>query len=147
MKYLIVLSQLFISEWIWGLTWGLYHNVINILFMLSLLKLFLGIPIVSAVLIAFSAQLAAFMLFNLFVISILILGFGIEFDVLQGWSYVPDQFYAIFFLGLIFVLLQGLFFFVFNSYLKLRLSLVFVIIIISNALTVLTLNLMLPSHL
>jgi len=147
MNVLTLLSQLFISEWIWGLTWGFYHNIINILFMILFMKFFLRTSIVSAVLIACSAQLAAFMFFNVFVISILILGFGIEYDVVKGWTYIPNQFYASFFLGLIFALIQSLFFFIFNKYLKLQLSWVFVIVIISNALTILTLNMMLPENL
>jgi len=147
MIYTGILSQLLISEWIWGLTWGFYHNFINILFMLFLFKLFLGIRIVPAVLLSFCSQLMAFLLFNLFVGGILVFCFGIEYDTLKGWLYIPNQFYASFFLGLIYAFLQSLFFWIFSRYYTLHLSWVFVITLISNSLTVLLVNLLLPVNL
>lgn len=147
MIYAGKIAQLLISEWIWSLTWGFYHNFINILFMLFLLKLFLGIRIIPAVLLSCCSQLTAFLFFNLFVISILVLGFGIEYDVITGWSSIPNQFYASFYLGLIYAVLQNLFFLLLNTYYKVHLSWVFIITLISNSLTVLLLNLILNTGL
>jgi len=141
MYYAGKLGQLLISEWIWGLTWGFYHNFINILFMLFLLKLFLGIRIIPAVLLSCCSQVAAFFLFNFFVIGVLIYGFGIEYDVSKGWTYIPDQFYASFFLGFIYAILQTGFFWFINKFYKIHLSWALVIALISNCLTVLLLNL------
>lgn len=135
------IAQLLISEWIWSLTRGFSHNFINILFMLFLFKLFLGIRMVPAVLLSFSSQLAAFLFFNLFVITVLILGFGIQYDATQGWSYIPDTFYASFFLGFIYAILQTGFFWIINKYYKIHVSWALVIALISNCLTVLLLNL------
>lgn len=147
MMYINMISQLLISEWIWGIAWVFYHNFINILFMIFLLKLFLGIRMVSAVLLSCCAQLTTFLFFNVFVIGVFVLGFGFEYDVLKEWVYIPDKFYATFFLGLIYALLQSFFFLLINKYYKLHLSWVFVIVLISNSLTALLINLFLPAQL
>ena len=142
--YAGIIAQILISEWIWGLTWVLYYNLINILFMILLLKFFLGIRIVPAVLISCSAQLAAFLFFNLFVIGILVFGFGIEYDVSKGWDYIPSPFYASFILGIIYATLQCVFFWIFNKYYKLNVSWACAIAFLSNSLTVLLINLFPP---
>jgi hypothetical protein len=147
MMYIDMISQLLISEWIWGLTWVFYHNFINVLIVLLLLKLFLGIRMVSAVWLSCCAQLITFLFFNIFVIGVLVLGFEFEYDAFQGWVYIPDKFYATFFLGLIYAFLQSLFFLLVNRYYKLHLSWVFVIVLISNSLTALLINLFLPAQL
>jgi len=146
MQPILLLGQLLVSEWIWSITWGFYHSFINVLIMLVLFKLFLGIRIVPAVLLSFFSQLTSFLFFNLFVIVVLIFGFGIEFSLDVGWPYIPDQFYATLYLGLIYALLQTGFFVILNHYYKVHVSWVIALTFMSNCLTTLFLNVLLSIH-
>ena len=122
-------ENFFLSEWLWSITWGLYHLPLAIFFMFVLCKRFLAMPIVPAVLLSFFSSLFSFVVLSMAVISILI--FGLQFE------YVPTDFYAhpeqedplhvCLYLGALYVCLHMIFFAIVGRWYKLSLSSLFVI--------------------
>jgi len=136
MNYVCQYGQLLISIWIWTLTSGGYHLFINSFIMTLLFKFFLKSRLIPSILLSASSQLAAFLFFNFFVIVILNLCFGITYNIEQPWAYIPSYFSISLYLGLVYTILQNIFFVIINRYYKLHLSWVFLITFISNILTV-----------
>lgn len=135
--FFAMIGQFFISEWLWSVTWGISHNIINILLMLFLCKFFLRIPIISAVLLSFFAQLFAFSLYTAFVVGVLMFVFGLEYDVTASSMLLPGPLYACLFLGVIYAFLQMIFFFLIRFYYKIPCIRISVMSLISNLLTAL----------
>lgn len=135
--WVAALSQFFISEWLWSVTWGVYHNFFAILLLLFLLKLFLRISFVSAVLLSVFAQLFSFLFYTLFVVGFLMFILGIEYDMMASSILLPGPLHACLLLGLIYAVLQIFFFYIVRFYYTLPLLRVSVLVVISNALAAL----------
>ena len=128
-------AHFFLSEWIWAVTWDTYHIPYNIIITLILLKFFLRINMVPAVFMAVGSQLFAFLVLTLCTVGAMyMIGIGGGPD---SFAYVPRPFYATLFLGLIYAVLQILFFACIKKYFRVPLSTIAVIVFISNNLTVL----------
>lgn len=129
------LACFFISEWIWGITWDMYHIPFNIVVSITLFKFFLKIPMVHAVFMSLCAHAAAFVIFSVLTFSSMYLvGPG---GSPESFACVPTPLYATVGLGLIYAFLQMLFYVVTKHYYKVSLSLILMLTFISNNLTVL----------
>lgn len=132
---LIKCAHFFLSEWIWSVTWDTYHIPFNIIITLILLKFFLRINMVPAVCMAIFSQFFAFFILSLCTLGAMyLIGAGGGPD---SFAYVPRPLYATLFLGLVYAVLQILFFTCTKSHYRVPLSTIAVIVIISNNLTVL----------
>jgi len=108
---LLPVTNFLISEWIWALSWGSYQMGIAIFFMVLLMRLIMRIGWLRALLLSFVAQLFSLLVFSFFVFGFLITLFGatyIPLDDIQERTYTVLK--ASLSLGLIFTLLQILFF-------------------------------------
>lgn len=129
------ISNFILSEWIWGVTLGLYHIPCNIIAMIILFKFFLRINIVPAVFLSLGANLFSFAIFTLItLITMIIIGHG---NGPTSFDYIPNPMHAFVFLGIIYALLQSLFFKLISHRRGLQLSWFVAITFISNNLTVL----------
>jgi hypothetical protein len=128
-------AHFFLSEWIWSVTWDVYHVPFNIIITLILLKFFLRINMVRAVCLAIFSQLFAFLVLSICAMGAMyIIGIGGGPD---SFMVVPKPLYATVFLGLLYALLQTIFFMCIYFRHKIPLSYLAVIVLISNNLTVL----------
>lgn len=108
---MVYLGDFFLSEWIWGITWGMYHVPINIVLMFVLGKLFTRISSLSLLVMTLLSQVFALLVFTAFVVGIIISTIGLNYlpsDTATIEEY--NIFAACIFLGLIYALLQGIFF-------------------------------------
>lgn len=132
---LIKSAHFFLSEWIWSVTWDTYHIPFNIVITLLLLKFFLRINMVPAVFMAITSQVFAFFMLTM-------VAFGAMYVIGAGggpdsFAYVPRPLYATVFLGLLYALLQIVFFACTRFWFRVPLPTIAVIVFISNNLTVL----------
>lgn len=137
------LGHFFLSEWIWSITWGMYHIPCNMILMLFFFKFFLRIGMVPTVLMVVSSHLVAFFLYSLFVVGGLIYGVGLQYGPEVGSSMVPTPLFACLFLGIIYAALQGLCFVVINRFYHFHVSWALVLAVVSNLLTALVVYLLL----
>lgn len=132
---LIKLAHFFLSEWIWSVTWDTYHVPFNIIITIILLKFFLRINMVRAVCMAIFSQFFAFFVLSVCtLVAMFLIGLGGGPD---SFMVVPRPLYATLFLGLLYAVLQIIFFACTQSRYKVPLSTIAVIVVISNNLTVL----------
>ena len=130
-----IIENFILSEWIWSVTWGIYHIPCNIVIMIILLKFFLRINMVSAVFLSIGAQLFSTFIFTVItLITMLLIGKG---GTPESFSYIPNPIHAFVYLGLVYAFLQAIFFELFGQRHAIRLSWMVVIAIISNNLTAL----------
>jgi hypothetical protein len=128
-------AHFFISEWIWSVTWDAYHIPFNIIITLILLKFFLRIHMVRAVCMAIFSQIFAFFVLSVCaVIAMYSVGLG---GGPETFMVVPKPLYATLYLGLLYALLQIIFFACTQFRYKNQFSTLAVIVLISNNLTVL----------
>ncbi len=130
-----MIGNFILSEWIWSVTWGIYHIPWNIIIMIILLKFFLRINMVSAVFLSIGAQLFATAALTIITVgTMLLLGKG---GGPENYVNTPTPIHAFISLGLIYAVLQSIFFTMFGRTHAIKLSWMIVIAIISNNLTVL----------
>lgn len=133
--FLYICAQFILSEWIWSVTWDMYHIPFNIIVMLLLLKFFFRIDMVQAVCMAIFSQLFAFFIFS-------VCSFGAMYLIGVGgspesYTVVPRPLYATLLLGMLYSVFQVMFFAWRHSLYKVSLPMLAALVIISNNLTVL----------
>ena len=74
-------ADFFLSEWLWSITWGLYHVPINIFVMLFIFKRYTKANVVRAMVAAFCANIFSLSVFTAFVVGVLVKFVGIEYVV------------------------------------------------------------------
>jgi hypothetical protein len=133
--FLYTCAQFILSEWIWSVTWDIYHIPFNIIVMLFLLKFFLKVDMVYAVCMAIFSQFFAFSIFSMcsFVAMCIVGGGGGP----ESYTVVPKPLYATLLLGALYSILQIVFFAWRYSHYKVSFSTLVALVIISNNLTVL----------
>lgn len=112
------ISYFLLSQWLWNITWGIYHIPLNIFFMYVLLCITHHAPRLHLFLLTFSANIFSFIVYSAFVVGVLIFGCGIQ--------YFPHQcpvmssitrLQASLFMGVIYSIIQsGFFLFVPRKY-------------------------------
>jgi hypothetical protein len=132
---LIQVAHFFLSEWLWGVTWGGNHLPFNIIFTILLLKIFLRMNMVPAVFMAIISQAVAWIAFTgITLISMWSIGVG---GGPESFIYTPQPFFATVFLGLIYAMFQIIFFSITKSRYQTLLSTLIVITLIANNLAIL----------
>jgi hypothetical protein len=132
-------AHFLLSEWIWSITWGIYMLPFSTLILFVLLRWVERIHAVRALLVTLAAHICAWVCLTGFVVGILIFTFQIE--------YVPDDtiyheelcslLYTSLYLGLIYTLLESLFFFIIRKKVDINIFRVIALIIMSNCLAAL----------
>jgi hypothetical protein len=128
-------AQFILSEWIWSVTWDMYHIPFNIIVMLLLLKFFLRIDMVYAVCMAIFSQFFAFFVFSICSLGAMyLIGVG---GGPESYTVVPKPLHATLLLGMLYSVLQIMFFAWRHSRYKVSFSTLVALVIMSNNLTVL----------
>lgn len=141
----VAASQFFLSEWLWSVTHGGYHTPINIFVMITLFLFVLRYRTVPSVLLSLSANLFSFFAFTGLVYSIIIYGLEIEYIPEQDEIYVVKSLmFTCLYLGLIYAVLQSLFFTALSWFYTLDLKPVIIITFVSNAITAWIMYTLLP---
>lgn len=110
-------GNFFIDQWLWNITWDWYHIPITIFFMVLFFRFFLRINSIAAVLIALSSIGTALIVYTGFVVGVLMyIGKFAYQESLQGQSMVADPLHACVYVGLIYTVLQSIFFIVLHRY-------------------------------
>jgi len=130
-----MIGNFILSEWIWSVTWGIYHIPCNIIIMIILLKFFLRLNMVAAVFLSIGAQLFSVAALTIVTIgTMLVLGKG---GGPETYANTPTPIHAFVCLGLIYAILQSIFFVFIAQRQAMHLSWLVAITFISNNLTVL----------
>lgn len=128
------LAQIMVSQWIWSVIYGIYHPIINCMFMIPLIMYLVHRKFLPSLIYALSSQGFAMMVFG--IIAHLLL------DYLGGPSIdTPDSFMALrpfasaLLLGMVYALLQLLFFYLTRLMWHIPLKTFAIIVLLSNFLT------------
>lgn len=111
------IGNFLIDQWLWNVTWDWYHIPISVFVLTVFFKFFLRINVIASVLIALSSAVSSFITYTLFVVGglIYLLNFRYE-EVLQGKAMVADPLHACLYVGIIYTVLQAVFFVILNKY-------------------------------
>ena len=120
------LNQWLLAEWIWSMTWGLYHVPIATLCMMVLFRWYLKWSIKRALFFPIIASACAVAVYTFYVPVLLIFVFGLTTD------WVADPLSAALYLGIIYGFLQGCFFWARSAWSPLKLRPILFIIAVSN---------------
>ncbi len=112
-----------IDQWLWSVTWGIYHVPIAAVLMAFCGRFFLRLNTIAAVFISVGSMVVSFLLYSVFVAGFLVclLGYGYQ-EQLQGQGLVSDPLYACLYSGLIYTFLQTVFFCGVNRYYPISIS-------------------------
>ncbi len=132
------INEFLLSEWLWNITWGMYHIPINFIMMFFLLKFFGQMKIISSILLSFFGQLFSLSLYTGFVVGVLIYGLGIDFQQNHQFLYEPMHVLLICFsLAAIHSCIQIIFYTIISNIYNLNNRLLLLITITSNVLSTL----------
>jgi hypothetical protein len=141
MDFLMSLADFLISQWMWGVTWGIYHVFLSAVFMTILLKIVMRIKIIKALILSVTAHVFAVAIYSFVVIFFLMPLIDSDFYMSpQTGPINPGR--VTLYLGLIYSVLQLLFFMVVQR--NLRLIQLITVILISNCLAAGFISLTLP---
>jgi hypothetical protein len=128
----------FISTWLWAITWGIYHVPVNIFVMFFLLKFVGKFKIVPSVLLAFFSKIFAVTSYSLIVFLIVKI-FGLKFipEINVDNAQAINILLACISVGIIYSILQSLFFFIINKFYSINLRITILISFVSNIATAL----------
>ncbi len=111
MELVARLCDFLLSEWLWSMTFDLYHIPINIVFLFLGLTFIVGMRTIRALLLSFSAHVFSFAVFTAIVVGAL--KSGLEWVPSAHSEQIPTQglnfFYASMSLGAIHATLQSIF--------------------------------------
>ncbi|HEV2600971.1 MAG TPA: hypothetical protein VGT41_01605 [Candidatus Babeliales bacterium] len=108
MNTLIEIGSFFLSEWLWGITWGIYAIPIAMINMFILMRFYTRASFGTTLLVALSGPLIAFLVFNIVTLTVLIYGLGFEYAQTDQKS-CEHIFLIYLWLGLIYGSLQSIY--------------------------------------
>ncbi len=120
------LNQWLLSEWIWSMTWGIYHVPLATLCMILLFHFYMKMRLYKAFWVSLMASLFAIAVYSLYVPGFLIYVLGLATD------WVADPFPAALYLGIIYGFLQSCFFWLQSIWLPVDMQRVLMVISLSN---------------
>lgn len=120
------LNQWLLAEWIWSMTWGLYHVPLATVCMMLLFRWYVKLSLKRSVVLSIAASFCAMVVYTLYVPVLLIFVFGTTTD------WVAEPLPAALYLGIIYGFLQSCFFWVFSCWSPLNLRPILLVIAISN---------------
>jgi len=142
------MGNFLIDQWLWNITWDWYHIPLSMLLMIVFFRFFLRMDIVASVVIALSATVAASITFSLFVVGVLITLFNYTYQaILQSAAMVADPLHACIYVGIIYTIIQAIFFVILNRYYKVHYIKMIVACFVANMLSAGIIYLLLPNPL
>lgn len=108
---MVYVGDFFLTEWIWSITWGMYHIPINLVIMFFLTKMLVKINNISLFIMTLLAHVFSLLVFTGLVAGIIISTIGLNYlpsDNAAVETY--NVFAACIFLGVIYAFLQSIFF-------------------------------------
>ena len=134
MELMNAFGQFLITEWIWSVTVGAYHIILNTLLLIVLFLFIAKMRMIPAVLLSVFSHLFALVTFTFFVYVVLDKLLGISFDQSKQITLINPLFVS-FLLGTIYTVLQGWFFYMVSKKYRLPLKKLFYITFASNTVT------------
>lgn len=140
-----LLTHFLLSEWIWSISWGVHHQLFNILGMSLLFKIFTRMPMVYAMLNACIIQVCTFAVFCAGAAACMYsIGTGLGSE---SYCCVPSVAHAPLFLGIINAVLNSFFALILLRKKPICTSWILTIILLSNGITILLLAFVFPPQL
>ena len=131
----MIIASFILDEWLYSISWGVYHVPINIFIMLFLFKGVMGLRMIPAVFLSLFSNITAMVVFALFAMSVA------HFVDIISYARTPQELYnpfAIAFgLGVIYATLQSLLFFIISCKYTFKLRFAITVAFLSNLLTAL----------
>ena len=127
-------GRFLITEWLWSVTLGSYHIVINTLLLIVLFLFVAKLRMIPAVLLSVSSHLFALGSFTFFAYFVLGNLLGVAFDQTKQVAVVHPLVVS-FLLGVIYTGLQALFFKFINNWYRLPLQKIYYLTFASNTIT------------
>ncbi len=124
-----------LDMWLWNMTWGWYQVSLALIFMWIFIVFMGRMKSGPALLLILGSYVAAFAVYSLFVIGVLIYWLQWEWVVDSITAYVPvNVLVASFYLGAIYTFLQSLFFVMLKEKYCIVFPMIFIVIAVSNGL-------------
>lgn len=140
------IANFILGEWLWNVTWGLYHLPICFLLMCLMFNWLLRWSIVPSVLFAFGAHVYAFVLYTGFTVGVLMYLFGMSYDpMVKPQLGAVNLWHASLYLGIIYAVLQTTFFMLVHVWYKLALVPTILAVIACNLATAYVVYKLLPT--
>ena len=135
MLLLTFIGDFLLSEWLWGITFGWSYLLISVLVIYFFLRRFFSLSRFRCLFLSLSANGFSFLLYYVIVV-------GLFIHLLQWW-YVPGQcevltgpFFATFWLGLIYTMLQISFFVLISKVFRINLKRLLTVAVLGNGVTI-----------
>jgi len=131
--FIQTIEYFFLNTWLWGMTWGISHVPINIIVMFALFKFIGRLKIMTAILFAFFSMVFGSALYTL-IVSFFVFVVKLQFiplDITYGTEY-SNFLLASIYLGLIYSVLQMIFFLMVNKFYEINLRIITLIVFVSN---------------
>lgn len=126
-----MLSDFLITEWLWSVTWGVYHVPFLLAFMIILLKRVGRMRWIPTLMNAIGSLVFALFVYG-FIIAWLVPDAQIDYTTAQERIQVPSSWWASMYLGFIYALLQIFFFMLVSLVYTSNRARLIVIVAISN---------------
>ncbi|PKN03533.1 hypothetical protein CVU75_01720 [Candidatus Dependentiae bacterium HGW-Dependentiae-1] len=120
------LNQWLLAEWLWSMTWGLYHVPLATLCMIFLFRFYMKMSLRGALWQSLKASFFALVIYTLYVPAFLIYWSGLETD------WVADPMPAALYLGFIYGVLQSSFFWLQSLWFPMDMQRVLIVVALSN---------------
>jgi len=129
------IASFILDEWLYSISWGMYHIPINIFVMLFFFKCVMGMRMILAVFLSLLSTLVAMVAFSIIGMSIA------HFVDIEEYARTPQDLYHPFVISFglagIYAGLQSLLFFMLSRYYSFRLSHAITVAVLSNIITAL----------
>ncbi|BDC34083.1 hypothetical protein Noda2021_00410 [Candidatus Dependentiae bacterium Noda2021] len=100
-----------LSQWLWNVTWGVYHIPLNIFFMYMFLRITQDMGKLHLLALTIGANIFSAVVYSAFVVGVLIFGCGLQYLPSQCPVFtVYGSLQASLFVGAIYAVIQGVFF-------------------------------------
>ncbi len=127
-----------LDMWLWNMTWGWYQVSLAFIFMWIFIVFMGRMKSGTALLLILGSYVAAFSVYSLFVVGVLMYWLQWEWVVDTASAYVPiNVLIASLYLGAIYTFLQSLFFIMLKKKYCIMLPMIFIVTIVSNSLAAL----------
>ncbi|MFI5332702.1 MAG: hypothetical protein ACHQVS_01225 [Candidatus Babeliales bacterium] len=133
-----------ITEWLWSVTWGFYHILFLLLFMVMLLKRVGRMSWIPTLVNAVGSIIFAWFIYG-FIIAWLVPDTQIDYTIAQERIQVPSSWWASMYLGFIYAVLQILFFMLLSLVYTSNRARLIVIVAVSNFLAAVIAYLLAPT--
>ncbi len=141
------LADFFITEWLWSMTLGSYHALLATLFFIFLLRYSAKFGWIASIIAAATANLFSYIVYGFLVVGVIAKGVDRAYIPMPVESPQGDISWAVgMYLGLLYCILQALFFYIVRLFYPLHFWRVVSLALIAQMLAALSVHLLLPAH-